>query len=55
MDKKTEGRTAYQIMEDAAAQICDRVCKYNELYGEDEDKEETLYAMCEKCPLNRLI
>lgn len=55
MNDEINDRTAYQIMEDVAAQVCQRICKYYELYGDDEEKEEELHAVCEKCPLQRLI
>ena len=52
-------QTVTQIIEEVVETICNKHCKYPELYFEkydtDEEAEEHLYSeMCDNCILNKL-
>lgn len=44
-------KKATEILEEVAAEICDKYCKYPEKYA---DYEDMLDEQCDKCPLGRL-
>ena len=45
--------TVYNIINSVVEEMCDKYCKYPDIYDEDDDK---LYdEQCNNCPLNRLI
>lgn len=52
MKSKREKRmNVIEIIQEVVEEMCDKYCKYREKSWEDEN---TLAAVCENCPLNKL-
>ena len=49
-----ESKTVSQIIEEVKGQMCDKYCKYPNIW--DEEKEGQLYDsdICNNCPMNKL-
>lgn len=45
-------QTIPEIIEEVKCEICDKYCKYPDLFTAEE--EDVLNATCEDCPLGRL-
>ena len=52
MDKE---KTARDIVEEVINEVCDKLCKYPDIWDEEKEGCELSQSeICDKCPLNRL-
>lgn len=47
-------KTISQIISEAAAQMCDKYCKFPDMYS-GEDEEKLISEHCENCPLVNML
>ena len=51
-----EDKTIPQILESVAEEICQKYCKYPDLWDDSmEDCELSESSICQNCPLNKLV
>lgn len=54
--KEEKAKTVSQIIEEVKNEICDKYCRYQTIYDEDDEDEltEMMEKICFNCPLDRL-
>ena len=45
--------TITEILDENAAEMCDKYCKYPETWDEEKDGQLCDSEICENCPLNK--